>query len=117
MASGSRGDTRLNLGRGVALEAGTGVSLNRLSQYGIGRLRQLFIDEFIFAQTYVTLTTPVGITARVFWNMETADAELAVEPPAAIPLVTRDLETHIVDADVNYRTQFHLGGTTTPPWA
>lgn len=104
-----RGDTRLNLGRGVVLEAGTGVSLNRLSQYGIGRLRQLFIDEFIFAQTYVTLTTPVGITARVFWNMETADAELAVEPPAAIPLVTRDLETHIVDADVNYRTQFHLG--------
>ncbi|MCA9578307.1 MAG: TonB-dependent receptor [Myxococcales bacterium] len=104
-----RGDGRLNLGRGYALEMGSGVSLNRLSQYGIGRLRQLFIDEFVFAQTYLTLTTPVGITARVFWNMETADAQLAVEPPAAVPLVTRDLATHIADADVNYRARFHLG--------
>ncbi len=104
-----RGDAHLNLGRGYALDAGTGVSLNRLSQYGIGRLRQLFVDEFIFSQSYVSLSTPVGITARIFWNLETADAALGVEPPASVPLVTRDLRTNVVDADVNYRTQFHLG--------
>ena len=103
-----RGDLKYRPARGYTLRGGSGLSLGTLAQYGIGRIRQLIIDDLWNMQTYATLETPVGITARTFWNATFADVLPIDRVENGIDAIAFDMRTHVLDAELLYAGRFRL---------
>lgn len=102
------GEARLDLGRGFVVRAGSGLSFGGGAVAGISRLRQVAVQDALFSQTHLTVTTPWGIRLRSYWNRTNLQVDLWDQRPGAIE--TRgDLDTDIVDTELSFNREVELG--------
>ena len=102
------GDLRFRVGDGFVIRAGAAVNQGDGTIQGISRLRQTQAQNSVFSQSYLSITTPVGIGLRTYWNRFSTDVDGFEEPPGALPTVG-DLRQDIVDTELNFNRQFELG--------
>ncbi len=102
------GEARLDLGRGFVVRAGSALAIGGGSVAGISRLRQVGVEDTLFSQTHLSITTPWGLGLRTYWNRTNLDVDLWDQRPGGIE--TRgDLETDIVDTELSFNRVLDLG--------
>nr|ADI22127.1 outer membrane receptor for ferrienterochelin and colicins [uncultured myxobacterium HF0200_19H16] len=98
----------LNLKKGYAIGAGTAAQSGEFSFLAPGRLRDLYAQDFVFAQSHINLSTPFGLTLRTFWNFFRTDIKNPISAPGSIPLDTKNIDSQVVDAEIEYNRGFDL---------
>lgn len=62
------GELQVRLADGYSIRAGTGVTSGFTAFQGLSRIRELYMQDALFAQTFVQVNTAFGLSARAFWN-------------------------------------------------
>lgn len=104
------GEAQLRLADGYSLSAGTGLATGDRSFQGLSRLRELYLSNALFAQTYVQARTPFGLSGRVFWNHFESDYGPVGVRDGGIPLAQQariDRQT-VLDVELVYQNQFDI---------
>ena len=102
------GEARLDLGRGFVVRAGSAISFGGGAVAGVSRLRQVAVQDALFSQSHLTITTPWGLGLRTYWNRTNLEVDLWDQRPGSID--TRgDLETDIVDTELSFNRDVELG--------
>src|SRR5690606_14030220 len=104
------GEAQLRVADGYSLSAGTGITTGDRSFQGLSRLRELYLEDALFAQTYVQARTAFGLSGRVFWNHFQANHGNVGEREGGIPLTQRvrvDRQT-VLDVELVYQNQFDI---------
>ncbi|MBX3247132.1 MAG: TonB-dependent receptor [Myxococcales bacterium] len=102
-------DARFDFGRGFVARAGGAYNFGAGSIQGISRLREVPVNDFFLGQTHFTLTTPIGVGLRVYWNRMFANADGTFEmPPNALSTFGR-IEQDVIDTELNFNRTFQLG--------
>lgn len=99
---------RAPLGKGWTLRSGAGVSAGTLSFFGVSRLRELVARDSVFGQANVSLSSPWGLDLRAYWNTYRTDVGSTTFDPAAIPVISNDLVSHMADVELVYARRFEL---------
>lgn len=97
---------------GYTLRAGSGVTSGEVTFQGISRLRQLRGSDGTFAQTFLSLQTPWGLSTRVFWNRFGMGTSNIAFVPGGMDIAQRFpvQRSDVVDAEVVYSNTFDLFG-------
>ncbi|MCZ7683492.1 MAG: TonB-dependent receptor [Sandaracinaceae bacterium] len=104
------GEAQLRLADGYSLSAGTGLATGDRSFQGLSRLRELYLSNALFAQTYVQARTAFGLSGRVFWNHFESDYGPVGVRDGGIPLAQQariDRQT-VLDVELVYQNQFDI---------
>lgn len=104
------GDAQLRLADGYSLSAGTALATGDRAFQGLSRLRELYLSNALFAQTYVQARTAFGLSGRVFWNHFESDYGLVGIRDGGIPLAQSarvDRQT-VLDVELVYQNQFQI---------
>ena len=104
------GEAQLRVADGYSLSAGTALATGDRSFQGLSRLRELYLQDALFAQTYVQARTAFGLSGRVFWNHFQANHGNVGERDGGIPLTQRvrvDRQT-VLDVELVYQNQFDI---------
>lgn len=105
------GDAQLRIADGFNITAGTGLTIGNRSFQGLSRLRELFLQDALFSQTYIQATTPIGLSGRVFWNRFRSDYGLVGIRDGGLDQAqggTVD-RADVVDVELVYQNQFTIG--------
>ena len=107
-----QGELGYRLEDGTTIRAGGGIASGALAFEGLSRLRQLFGSNGFFSQTFVQLNTPVGLSARVFWNRFSMDVVNQGLVPGGLDFTQEHSvsRSDVMDAEVIYTSTFDLGG-------
>lgn len=105
-----RGDAQLRIADGYSVTAGTGVAVGDRAFQGLSRLRELFLSDAIFTQTYLQAQTAFGLSARAFWNHFEADYGLTGIREGGLDRaqIGRVNRQDIVDVELVYSNQFEI---------
>ncbi|HJL14802.1 MAG TPA: TonB-dependent receptor [Sandaracinaceae bacterium LLY-WYZ-13_1] len=104
------GDVQLRIADGYTLTAGTGLATGDRSFQGVSRLRELYLQDALFSQTYVQARTAFGLSGRVFWNRFRSDYGLVGVRQGGIEEAqtgTVDRQD-VVDAELVYQNRFDI---------
>lgn len=107
------GETQVRLDGGWAIRGGVAVAEGSMNFQAIANLRQLDMRGSYFSQSYIQLTSPIGLSARVFWNRFAAQNIGAPDQlNGGIPLTqnTSVNRSDVIDVELLYNTTFDLGG-------
>jgi iron complex outermembrane receptor protein len=99
----------VHLPREVELRGGVAVSNARFTMMGIGRLRQVVLEENLFTQAHATITTPIGLRARTFANLAHGTAVQPYAPVGAIEVTSNGLNSQTIDTELVYQKELTLG--------
>lgn len=104
------GEAQLRIADGYTLSAGTALATGDRAYQGLSRLREVFLSEALFAQTYVQATTAFGLSGRAFWNHFQTDAMLADQREGGIPLAQggRVNRQSVFDVELIYQNKFAM---------
>ncbi len=104
------GEAQLRIADGYTITAGTGISTGARSIQGISRLRELYLNNALFTQTYVQARTAFGLSARVFWNHFQTDYGTSGIRNGGIPAAQQGRVDHqdVADAELVYQNQFNI---------
>jgi outer membrane receptor for ferrienterochelin and colicin len=107
------GEFSLRLDDGISIRGGTAIAAGSLAFQAIARLRQVYTENSLFAQSYIQLNTGFGLSARVFWNRFSApDVTLTglLEGGIADSQANTLPRSDMIDSEVLYANSFDLGG-------
>jgi iron complex outermembrane receptor protein len=106
------GDAQVRLDGGWGIRGGVAVAEGSMNFQAIANLRQLDMRGSLFSQSYVQLTSPIGLSARVFWNrfagqnIGSTDQLTGGIPQSQNTDVNR---SDMIDVELMYNTNFDLG--------
>ncbi len=106
------GETQVRLDGGWGIRGGVSVSQGSMNFQAIANLRQLDMQAALFSQSYVQITSPVGLSARVFWNrfqggnIGSTDQLNGGIAPSQNTSVNR---SDVIDVELLYNATFDLG--------
>ncbi len=95
--------------RGCAAET-AGLTTGDRSFQGLSRLRELYLQDALFAQTYVQATTAFGLSGRAFWNHFQSNHGNVGQRENGIPLAQQarvDRQT-VFDVEIVYQNRFDI---------
>jgi iron complex outermembrane receptor protein len=107
------GDVSVRLDDGWGIRGGVAVSEGTMSFQAIANLRQLAVQGSLFSQSYVQVTSPIGLSGRVFWNRFQAPSVASTNQltggiyDSMNNFVNR---SDMIDVELLYNTTFDLGG-------
>jgi len=107
------GEAQVRLDGGWGIRGGVAVSGGSMNFQAIANLRQLDMRNAVQSQSYIQLTSPVGLSARVFWNRFAApdigapDQLIGGIYPSYNTSVNR---SDVIDVELLYNASFDLGG-------
>lgn len=107
------GETQVRLDGGWGIRGGVAVAEGSMNFQAIANLRQLDMRSSYMSQSYVQLTSPIGLSARVFWNRFSAtNIGAPDELNGGIPFSqnTSVNRSDVIDVELLYNTTFDLGG-------
>ena len=104
------GDAQLRLADGYSVTAGTGLATGSRSFQGLSRLRELFLSDALFSQTYVQAQTAFGLSGRVFWNHFQTDYGLTGQHDGGLEEAQRARvdRQDVVDVELLYQNRFDI---------
>ena len=105
-----RGDAQLRIADGYSITAGSAVASGDRAFQGLSRLRELFLTDAIFTQTYLQAQTAFGLSARAFWNHFTTDYGLVGVREGGLDNAQRGRVNRqdIIDVELVYSTEFDI---------
>lgn len=105
------GDAQIRLDGGYTLTGGVGINRGDRTIQGVSRLREIFLEDATFAQTYLAFQTPVGLSSRVFWNRFETDYGNSDQIPGGIEIAQRSRvsRSDVFDAELVYGNSFAIG--------
>jgi iron complex outermembrane receptor protein len=108
------GETQVRVADGYQFQVGTGITAADRTFQGLSRLRELFLYNGLFAQTYAQASTPFGLSGRVFWNHFQTDHGFVGLRDNGIALSQegRVDRQSVVDVELVYQNQFDI----VPGW-
>lgn len=104
------GEAQLRVADGYTLSAGTALTTGDRSFQGLSRLRELYMHDALFAQTYVQAQTAFGLSGRAFWNHFQGEHANVGQRDNGIPLAQHarvDRQT-VFDVELVYQNQFDI---------
>ena len=104
------GDASLRIADGYSVTAGTGITTGDRSFQGLSRLRELYLSDALFAQSYVQAETAFGLAGRVFWNHFESDYGLVGVRDGAIEQAQtgRVDRQDVIDVELVYSNRFDI---------
>jgi iron complex outermembrane receptor protein len=106
------GDAQVRLDGGWGIRGGVAVSEGSMNFQAIANLRQLDMRGSIFSQSYIQVTSPVGLSARVFWNRfagQNIGSADQLNGGIAQTQNTSVNRSDMIDVELMYNTNFDLG--------
>jgi outer membrane receptor for ferrienterochelin and colicin len=105
------GDAELRFDDDLVLTAGTGIAALDGSFQGLSRLRELRVEDALFAQTYLSAQLGFGLRGRVFWNrFETRHGSAAQTPNGVARGERAELRRQdVLDVELVYQGAFEVG--------
>lgn len=107
------GDAQVRLDGGWGIRGGVAVAEGSMNFQAIANLRQLDMQGSYFSQSYVQLTSPIGLSGRVFWNRFTGGnigSADQLNGGIADSQNTTVNRSDVIDVELLYNTTFDLGG-------
>ncbi len=104
------GEAQLRIADGYTLSAGTALATGDRAFQGLSRLRELYLSNALFAQTYVQARTAFGLSGRVFWNHFETDYGQTGVREGGIPLAQQarvDRQT-VLDVELVYQNELEI---------
>ena len=101
------GQLSYTFGDGYEARGGVAAAQGGSGIYGIAALRQLQIQNVLFTQSFASLTTPAGVSARTYWNHFETNVNTTDNPRGAIDVATH-LASNVIDAQLDFARTFHL---------
>ncbi len=102
-------ELRYRIGEGWVARGGVAISADSsASLQGISRLRDVQLEDGTFAQSFVTVSAPFGLTLRSFWNHLDGHAGQTQVVPGAINVVTSTLSQDVADVELEYSREVDL---------
>ncbi len=103
-------DVRAALGedQDYLLQFGTGVAaLDEGTFQGIARLRELYGQNVVFAQSHLQFNTPQGIQLRAYWNAFSAQVDSGEFVPGGLP-TDGSFGSNVIDVEASFSRRFHF---------
>ncbi|MCS6798690.1 MAG: TonB-dependent receptor [Myxococcota bacterium] len=101
-------DLRLRPARGWLAYLGSSVSSTDTLIYGISRLRQVWLDDYVYAQTHASVRSPSGLGLRAFWNSLHSAVDIAAQVDGGIPTLDESVSQQVVDVELDWARDFHF---------
>jgi iron complex outermembrane receptor protein len=96
------GEVRYDLARQTTLTLGGALVDGDLTVQGLSRLGQVTLNDTLQSQSYVSLTTPIGLRLGSFWNRFDGNAGSSVISPNGIDLYSFGTIQDIVDTTLEW---------------
>lgn len=102
-------EARQRLGGGWEARGGTAASTFDLSFQAISRLRELWAQDGVFDQTFLSLSSPFGLSIQGFYNYFQVGVGNAAAVPGGIPIEAKDIRSQVADVEATWQGRFHAG--------
>lgn len=107
------GEAQVRLDDGWGIRGGVAVSEGALNFQAIANLRQLSMQGTYFSQSYIQVTSPVGLSGRVFWNRFVAPSIGSADQLNGGIVDSQNTAVNrsdMIDVELLYNATFDLGG-------
>lgn len=104
------GEAQVRLADGYSVRAGTGIVSGSTAFQGLSRLRELYLEDALFSQTYVQANTEFGLSGRAFWNRFSADFGTVQQRDGGLaPAESQRIDRQdVVDVELIYTNSFEI---------
>jgi outer membrane receptor for ferrienterochelin and colicin len=104
------GEAQLRIADGYSISAGTGIASGSRAFQGLSRLREVYLQDGIFSQTFLSATTQFGLSGRAFWNHMEGGFGLVGQREGGIPEAQNGQVNRqdVVDVELVYQNQFDI---------
>ncbi len=102
------GELRYHFGDGWFGRAGAAMTLLDASIFGVSRLRALSISDTLVSQSHVSLTSPVGLNFRLYWNRFRTSVDTIERPAGAFDTEGR-ITADVIDTELSFNRRFTRG--------
>ena len=102
------GELRYHFGEGWFGRAGAAMTLFDASIFGVSRLRTLDASDGLLSQSHLTLTSPIGLNFRMYWNRFRTTVDTIERPPGAFD-TQGDITADVIDTELSFNRRFTRG--------
>lgn len=96
------GEIEQKLGKDFVLSAGGQAQRGDITVQGFSRLAQISVQDAVLSQAHVSLSAPLGLNIRSFWNRFQGSAGTTQLLNDGVTAQARDVVQDIVDVDMSY---------------